>query len=99
MQPVMYWMVTLNLNHRNHLDERLAQCGEFYLKIYNTHKRETNMSPAGFKPVIPATSFDGAANGIGVHKNISTKITPARTQIISFKDLFAKNNYGNGIHR
>jgi len=44
---------------------------DLYLTTYNTHKKQTSMLPAGFKPTIPASerpqthALDRAASGIG----------------------------------
>jgi len=39
---------------RTPLDEWVASHRAFYLTTHNTHKRQTSMLPAGFKPRIPA---------------------------------------------
>jgi hypothetical protein len=40
---------------RTPLDGGLARRKDLYLKTHNTHKRQTCMPPAGFKPAIPAS--------------------------------------------
>ena len=47
---------------------------DLYLSTHNTHKRQTAMPPAGFKPTIPTSeraqthALDRAASGIGLRK-------------------------------
>ena len=40
---------------RTTLDEGSARRRDLYLTTHNTHKRQTSMHPAGFKPAIPAS--------------------------------------------
>jgi len=53
------------------LDKWSARRMDLYLTAQNTHKRQTSMAPAGFKPTIPASKWpqtqalDSAASGIG----------------------------------
>jgi hypothetical protein len=42
---------------RNPLDERPVRRTDHYLTIYNTHKRQTSISPAGFEFTIPAREW------------------------------------------
>jgi hypothetical protein len=50
---------TITLRHtrlgRTPPDERSARLRDLYLTTHNTHKGETSMSPAAFKPAIPAS--------------------------------------------
>jgi len=55
---------------RTPLDEWSARRRDLYLTTHNTHKRQTSMSAAGFKPTIPASEWpqthalDRTATGI-----------------------------------
>jgi hypothetical protein len=55
---------------RTPLDEGPARRRDLYLTTHNTHKRQTSMPPAGFKPTIPVSkrpqthAFDRATTGI-----------------------------------
>jgi len=42
---------------RHPLDEWSAQCRDLYQTTYNTHKRQTSLSPVGFEPTIPASEW------------------------------------------
>jgi len=54
---------------RSPLDEWSARRRDLYLKIHNTHNRQTSMPPVGFEPTISAGerpqtyAFDRAATG------------------------------------
>jgi len=53
------------------MDVRSARRTELYLTTYNTNKRQTSMSPAGFESKTPASerpqthALDRAATGVG----------------------------------
>jgi len=53
------WGSSITIRHttvgRTPLDEWSAQRRYFYLTTHNTHKTETSVFPAGFKPRIPAS--------------------------------------------
>jgi hypothetical protein len=55
--PPHYRGFTITLRHttlgRTPLDEWSARRRDLYLRTHDTHKRQTSMSPAGFKPAIP----------------------------------------------
>jgi hypothetical protein len=73
---------TITLRHtifgRTLLDEWSARRRNLYLKIHNTHNRQTSMPPAGFEPAIPASerlqthALDRAVTGIGKIYRYST---------------------------
>jgi hypothetical protein len=70
---------TITLRHttlgRTPLNEWSARRRDLYLTTHNTHKRHTSMSPAGFKPTVPASkrpqnhALDRAANGLGLFRS------------------------------
>ena len=61
-RPPQVWSIEITLRHtviirigRNPLDERSARRRDLYLTTHNTHNRRASMTPAGFKPAIPAS--------------------------------------------
>jgi hypothetical protein len=61
-QPIVHWDLLLHNHTQTHSHCRCDFSGpvtnrrtDLYLTTHNTHKRETSMSPAGFKPTIPAS--------------------------------------------
>jgi hypothetical protein len=77
--PPHYRGFTITLG-RTPLDEWSARRRDLYVTTHNTHKRQTSMSSAEFKPAIPASerpqthALDRAATGIGVLYNVVDKI-------------------------
>jgi hypothetical protein len=69
------WGFEITLRHttrcRTPLDDWSARCRDLYMTTYNTHKRQTFMSPAGFEPAVQADerpkthTLDPAKTGIG----------------------------------
>jgi len=58
-RPPHFLGYAITLRHttlcRNPLDNRSARRRGLHLTTYNTHKRQTSMPPAGFKPAIPTS--------------------------------------------
>ena len=58
-RPPHCWGYEITIRHttlgRNPLNEESARRGTLYLKIHNTHKRQTSVLPAGFEPVVAAS--------------------------------------------
>jgi hypothetical protein len=58
-RPPQFWGSSITLRHitllMTPLDEWSARRSDLYLTTHNTHKRQTSMAPAGFKPTIPAS--------------------------------------------
>jgi len=72
------------------LDERSARCRQLYLTTHDTHKRLTSMSPAGFEPTIPASSwlqthsFDRTTTRIGFSRLNEVRISYSDTNLVHY---------------
>jgi hypothetical protein len=60
LRPPHYRGFTITLRHttvgRTPLNEGSARRRDLYMTTHNTHKRQTSMPPAGFKPAVPQAS-------------------------------------------
>jgi len=68
------------------LDECSARRTDLCLTTYNTHKRETSMSPAGFQPTIQTSELPQTARSLGsAHESINAVI------LIEISELLQRN--------